>query len=75
MSLNPDYYKLWSDMRPFELHKKILTREEYIGFLKGNILKYQMRLGNKDSIEKEQAKITTYKAELEELLKPEELPF
>lgn len=73
--MNPEYYKLWFGMQPFELHKKLLTREEYIGFLKGNIIKYQMRLGNKDDVTKEQAKIATYRTELEQLLKPEELPF
>jgi hypothetical protein len=27
----------------------VLTREEFIGFLKGSIIKYSMRVGKKDS--------------------------
>lgn len=72
--MNPNYYKLWSTMQPFELHRKLLTKEEYIGFLKGNILKYQMRMGGKDEVEKELSKIDTYRRELEYILN-EQLPF
>lgn len=61
-------------MQPFELHRKLLTKEEYIGFLKGNILKYQMRMGGKDEVEKELSKIDTYRRELEYILN-EQLPF
>ena len=34
------------------------------GFLKGNILKYQLRLGKKDEVSKEIEKIEDYKREL-----------
>ena len=43
---------------------KKLTDEEYKGFLKGNILKYQLRLGKKDEVSKEIEKIEDYKREL-----------
>jgi hypothetical protein len=53
------------------IHKSILSREEYIGFLKGNILKYQLRLGKKpgESVEREMSKIKTYQKQLEEFEK------
>jgi hypothetical protein len=66
----PNHYKLWPDMKEFELHKKLLSKEEYIGFLKGNILKYQMRLGKKpnEPIERDQDKIKIYTEELNAVL-------
>jgi len=72
----PDHYRLWSTMEPFELHKKILTKDEYVGFLKGNIIKYQMRAGRKkgEPFEKDLAKLKTYQEALEKMLKPD-LPF
>lgn len=35
-------------IEPLETMRMLLTREEYIGFLKGNIIKYSMRQGQKD---------------------------
>lgn len=65
------HYELWTDMEAIDIIKTILTYDEYIGFLKGNILKYQLRLGKKDNTEKEIIKIQDYKRELEVLLKDE----
>ena len=76
--VEPDHYKLWSDMKSFELHEKLLTKGELIGFYKGNILKYQMRVGRKKtaSVESDLAKIKIYSQKLMELNKPiEDLPF
>jgi len=36
-------------VQPWVVMQEVLTREEYIGFLKGNIIKYAMRQGLKDS--------------------------
>jgi predicted nucleotidyltransferase len=36
-------------VEPWEVMKAVLTPEEFIGFLKGNIIKYAMRQGRKDS--------------------------
>jgi len=33
----------------------VLTREEFIGFLKGNIIKYSLRQGKKDSPDADKA--------------------
>jgi hypothetical protein len=36
-------------VQPWEIMESLLTREEFIGFLKGNVIKYSMRQGRKDS--------------------------
>jgi len=36
-------------VQPWTVMEAILTRTEFIGFLKGNIIKYSMRQGRKDS--------------------------
>ena len=43
-----------------ELIEKVLTKEELIGACKFNILKYRLRVGNKDEIGKELQKIKDY---------------
>jgi len=34
-------------MQPWEVMELVLTRAEFVGFLKGNIIKYSMRAGKK----------------------------
>ena len=36
-------------IQPWAVMEAVLTREEFIGFLKGNVIKYAMRQGLKDS--------------------------
>lgn len=36
-------------VQPWTIMQQILTEEEFIGYLKGNIIKYGMRQGRKDS--------------------------
>ena len=47
-SEQPDYYKSngLSPMDAFE--KGLLSEEEFIGFIKGNVIKYTVRAGKKD---------------------------
>ncbi len=54
------------DVQPIELMQMILTPEQFIGFLMGNIIKYSMRCGKKDAPEKELTKIRRYKAWLDQ---------
>lgn len=61
---NSKYYELWEDFEAIDVIKLALTDEEYKGFLKGNILKYQLRLGKKDDVLKEIEKIKDYQREL-----------
>ena len=63
---SPHYNKLV--LQPIEMNQLCLTKEEFIGFLKGNIIKYSMRCGLKDEVEKEQNKIRQYKKWLDEAL-------
>lgn len=36
-------------VQPWTLMESVLTHEEFVGFLKGNCIKYAMRAGKKDS--------------------------
>lgn len=47
-------------VQPIELMQAQMTFEEFIGFLKGNIIKYVSRLGKKDAPEREVMKIIQY---------------
>lgn len=49
-------------VEPIELMQSILTTEEFIGFLKGNMIKYAFRAGRKEgeSAEKDRNKYLTY---------------
>jgi hypothetical protein len=35
-------------IQPWAVMEAVLTHEEFVGFLKGNILKYSLRAGRKD---------------------------
>lgn len=65
------HYHLWDGMESIDVIKKTLTLYEYVGWLKGNILKYQLRMGKKDDVEKEKLKIKTYQDELNYILRSE----
>lgn len=41
-----DHYVLMT-VQPWAVMEALLTREEFIGFLKGNVIKYGMRQGRK----------------------------
>lgn len=49
-------------VEPIELMQAILTPEEFIGFLKGNMIKYAFRAGRKagESAEKDRNKFLVY---------------
>lgn len=52
-------------VQPWEVMAAILTPEEFIGYLKGNIIKYSMRDGLKDS--DDGGKALHYRAKLKEV--------
>lgn len=52
-------------MQPWDVMEAVMTREEFVGFLKGNIIKYSMRQGKKDS--DDAGKARHYKMKLEEI--------
>jgi hypothetical protein len=35
------------EIQPWEVMESVLTPEEFVGFLKGNVIKYAMRAGRK----------------------------
>lgn len=49
-------------VEPLEVMSKLLTKEEFVGFLKGNIIKYSYRAGRKvgESVEKDRNKFLVY---------------
>jgi len=54
-------------MQPWDVMAAVLTHEEFVGFLKGNIIKYAMRQGKKDS--DDAGKARHYRMKLQELEK------
>lgn len=64
---NVSHYKLWDDFQVIDLMKIILTKDEYIGYLKGNLLKYKLR--DKGQDEADLIKAKDYQRELNEMLK------
>ena len=55
-----DKHYLEAVVEPIKVMEKLFTKEELKGFIKGNILKYRLRMGHKDDIQKEMDKIRVY---------------
>lgn len=64
---NPKHYKLFPDMEAFDVIKASLSPSELRGYLKGNVLKYRLRAGEKGPADKCIAKANWYQARLFEL--------
>lgn len=58
-------------IQPWTVMESVLSREEFIGYLKGNIIKYAMRAGRKDGSD-DAAKAFHYKEKLAEFLTQDE---
>lgn len=68
--VNPEYYNI-NGLSPIEAFRNgLLSNEEYIGFLKGNIIKYSVRCTNKNKAE-DMEKCRTYAEYLREVLQDE----
>lgn len=61
-----DHYKKMP-LQPWTLMELLLTREEFIGYMKGSILKYSLRAGRKAGTDDE-AKAKHYFQKLNEIL-------
>ena len=70
---NHDKHYLESVVEPIKVMEKLFTKEELKGFIKGNILKYRLRMGHKDDIQKEMDKIRVYEQWLAKLERGEAL--
>ena len=72
--IKPSHYELYPGMKDtFEIHKSYLTKEEFIGWIKGTILKYKIRIGEKpgEDYKREMDKINVYRQLLHDYLKEE----
>ena len=47
LQVSGNHYKEMA-VQPWELMEAVLTHAEFVGFLKGNVIKYAMRAGRKD---------------------------
>lgn len=56
--MTPEHYA--GRVQPIDAMEANFSNEEFIGFLKGNIVKYALRLGRKDEALKEAWKIQDY---------------
>lgn len=48
LQIGGDHYKAMG-VQPWDVMQAVMTPEEFVGFLKGNIIKYAMRQGKKES--------------------------
>ena len=55
------------DITPWEVMEAVLTYEEFIGFLKGNVIKYAIRQGKKAGADDDAEKAKHYLAKLDEI--------
>jgi len=65
--LKPSHYQLFPNREAIGLVQHELSRAEYIGYLKGNILKYRLRAGKKDDTVKDIKKAMWFERELWEV--------
>lgn len=54
-------------VQPWAVMQAVLTPEEFIGFLKGNVIKYSMRQGKKDGSTDDAEKALHYLQKLHEV--------
>jgi hypothetical protein len=55
-------------MQPWDVMQSVLTHTEFVGFLKGNIIKYSMRDGAKPGANDDGAKALHYASKLDEVM-------
>lgn len=63
----PSHYMLWPDTEVIDILRKVLTEDELRGWMKGNSLKYRLRLGAKDNTEQDLAKAQKFEEWLGDL--------
>lgn len=65
---HPPHYKV-GGIETIQFIKAKLTKEEYIGYLRGNVLKYASRLGAKNNAPEDAGKMAWYAKQLEQSMK------
>mgnify|MGYP001025061597 FL=1 len=68
---NPRHYKGNKGIETIDFIENVLTREEFIGYLRGNVIKYQSRANLKGRKEEDLKKAKWYSDKLVEVLKDE----
>ena len=58
---HPSHYQLLENVEVIEVIASAMTQEQFKGFCMGNILKYRLRAGNKDTLEQDIAKADFYR--------------
>lgn len=53
-------------IQPWHVMESVLTREEFVGFLKGNVIKYSLRAGRKENSD-DKGKAEHYMQKLKEV--------
>ena len=61
---NPKHYDLFPDQQVIDVIQAALTEEEFVGYCKGNALKYRLRAGDKGDALKCLAKANWYQNKL-----------
>lgn len=57
---HPKHYEVFPGVEAIEIIAASMTKEEWAGYCKGNMLKYRLRAGKKDALEQDIAKAQTY---------------
>ena len=65
---NPPHYTA-GGIETIDFLQAKLTRDEFIGYLKGNVLKYGSRLGKKDDVDTDAGKMAWYALKLRDMLR------
>lgn len=60
----PKHYMTFPDAEAIDLIEMVLTKKEFIGYLKGNYMKYRLRAGDKDNLRQDIEKSKWYQGEL-----------
>ena len=60
LAINQDHYNATGQLQPIEAMQIFLPPEQFIGFLRGNVIKYACRAGRKDDEAKEVDKVIQY---------------
>jgi hypothetical protein len=70
-AINPKHYKVKGIPEAIEIMEHLMTKEQFEGFLWGNILKYAYRYGRKGDKKETAGKIAWYAKKLEEAMRNE----
>lgn len=65
MQVGGSHYKEMP-VQPWDVMEAVLTKEEFVGYLKGNVIKYSMRAGRKEGSD-DAGKAMHYKYKLKEV--------